>query len=97
ALIYEKEGVLKIGLEGYFTGKQYLSDGTQTPAFEELGFMTEKIFKKFSLYINFENFTDTRQSRYKNVVNGAHQSPTFDEIWTHTEGFVFNGGIKIKL
>ena len=23
--------------------------------------------------------------------------PTFDEIWTHTEGFVLNGGIKIKL
>ena len=97
ALIYEKEGVIKMGLEGYFTGKQYLSNGTQTPAFKELGFMTEKIFKKFSLYINFENFTDTRQSRYKNVVNGSHLDPAFDEIWTHTEGFVFNGGIKLKL
>ena len=97
ALIYEKEGVIKMGLEGYFTGKQYLSNGTQTPAFKELGFMTEKIFKKFSLYINFENFTDTRQSRYKNVVNGSHLDPGFDEIWTHTEGFVFNGGIKLKL
>ncbi len=97
ALIYEKEDVIKVGLEGYFTGKQYLSDGTQTPAFKELGFMVEKIFEKFSLYINFENFTDTRQSRYKNVVNGSHLDPSFDEIWTHTEGFVFNGGIKIKL
>lgn len=97
ALIYEKEGVIKLGLEGYFTGRQYLSDGKETPAFEELGFMAEKIFKKFSLYINFENFTDTRQSKYKNVLNGSHLNPTFDEIWTHTEGFVMNGGIKIKL
>lgn len=96
ALIYEKEGVIKMGLEGYFTGMQYLSDGTKTPSFSELGFMTEKIFKKFSLYINFENFTDTRQSKYKNVVNGSHLNPTFDEIWTHTEGFVVNGGIKLK-
>jgi iron complex outermembrane receptor protein/outer membrane receptor for ferrienterochelin and colicins len=96
ALIYEKAGVIKLGLEGYFTGKQYLSNGARTPAFSELGFMAEKIFKKFSLYINFENFTDTRQSRYKNVVNGTHTEPTFDEIWTHTEGFVFNGGIKLK-
>jgi len=96
ALIYEKEDVIKLGLEAYFTGMQYLSDGTHTPAFKELGFMAEKIFKKFSLFINFENFTDTRQSRYKNVVNGSHINPTFDEIWTHTEGFVFNGGIKIK-
>lgn len=97
ALIYEKEDVIKLGLEGYFTGRQYLSNGTRTPAFEELGFMAEKIFTKFSLYVNFENITDTRQSRYKNVVNGSHLNPTFDEIWTHTEGFVFNGGIKLKL
>ena len=96
ALIYEKEGVIKLGLEGYFTGKQYLSDGTGTPSFSELGFMAEKIFKSFSLYINFENFTDTRQSKYKNVVNGSHIDPTFDEIWTHTEGFVMNGGIKLR-
>jgi outer membrane receptor for ferrienterochelin and colicins len=96
ALIYEKEGSLKLGLEGYFTGKQYLSNGSRTPGYSEFGFMAEKIFKHFSLYINFENFTDTRQGRYKNVVNGSHLSPTFDEIWTHTEGFVVNGGIKIK-
>jgi iron complex outermembrane receptor protein/outer membrane receptor for ferrienterochelin and colicins len=97
ALIFEKEDVIKLGLEGYFTGKQHLSDGTISPSFKELGFMAEKIFRKFSLYINFENFTDTRQSKYKNVVNGSHLDPTFDEIWTHTEGFVVNGGIKVKL
>ncbi len=97
ALIYEKHGFLKVGLEGYFTGKQKLANGTEAPAFKELGFMAEKIFPKFSLFINFENFTDTRQSRYKNVVNGLHAEPDFDEIWTHTEGFVFNGGIKLKL
>jgi len=97
ALIYEKEDVIKLGLEAYFTGKQYLTDGTRTPSFKEFGFMAEKLFRKFSLYINFENFTDTRQSRYKNVVNGSHLDPTFDEIWTHTEGFIFNGGIKLKL
>ena len=96
ALIYEKEGKIKLGLEGYFTGRQYLSNGTQTPAFEELGFMAEKIFKNISLYVNFENFTDTRQSRYKRVANGPHLTPAFDEIWTHTEGFVFNGGVKIR-
>jgi iron complex outermembrane receptor protein/outer membrane receptor for ferrienterochelin and colicins len=97
ALIYEKEGVIKLGLEGYFTGKQYLSNGTHTPNFSEFGFMAEKIFSRFSLFMNFENFTDTRQSNYKNVVNGSHLNPVFDEIWTHTEGFVINGGIKIKL
>jgi outer membrane receptor for ferrienterochelin and colicins len=50
-----------------------------------------------SLFINFENFTDQRQSNYKRVVNPPNNTPTFDEIWNHTEGFVFNGGLKIKL
>lgn len=98
ALIYEVENNIKLGLEGYSTGKQYLYNGSQTPAFWEFGFMAEKFFlKKYSVFINFENFTDTRQSNYKRVVNGSNTNPTFDDIWTHTEGFTINGGIKIKL
>ncbi|HMR90851.1 MAG TPA: TonB-dependent receptor [Chitinophagaceae bacterium] len=97
ALIYEKHGFLKAGLEGYYTSSQYLFNGMQTNDFWEFGFMVEKIFNKFSVYINFENFTDTRQSRFKNVVNGTHDQPDFDDIWTHTEGFVINGGVKIRL
>lgn len=96
ALIYEKDGVIKLGLEGYFTGRQYLSNGERRPAFQEYGFMAEKPFKHWSLFVNFENFTDTRQGRYKTVVSGSHTDPVFDEIWTHTEGFVVNGGIKLK-
>lgn len=96
ALIYEKENVIKLGLEGYFTGRQYLSNGMETPSFPEFGFMAEKPFRIFSLFINFENFTDTRQSRYKPVVSGPRINPAFDEIWTHTEGFAVNGGIKFK-
>jgi outer membrane receptor for ferrienterochelin and colicins len=97
ALVYEKEGFLKAGLEAYFTDRQYLSDGSRTPSFWELGAMVEKSFGKVSLFVNAENFTDVRQSRYKGVVNGPHTAPYFDEIWTHTEGFVVNGGIKLKL
>ncbi len=97
ALVYEKEKNIKIGLEGYLTDKQFLSNGVVTPSFWEFGFMAEKTFGKISLFVNFENFTNVRQSNYKRVVNEPHNNPTFDEIWTHTEGFVFNGGVKIKL
>lgn len=96
ALIYEKEDVIKLGLEAYYTSQQYLYNGLRTADFWEAGFMAEKLFRHFSLYINFENFTDTRQSRFKLVANGSHQSPVFDDIWTHTEGFVVNGGIKVR-
>lgn len=97
ALVYEKENALKIGLEAYFTDRQYLSNGSRSPSFWELGIMAEKIFNKVSVFVNAENFTDVRQSRYKGVVSGSRTNPTFDEIWTHTEGFVVNGGIKLKL
>lgn len=98
ALIYEKENNFKFGLEGYFTDKQYLNNGEQTPAYWEFGFMAEKtLWKHFSFFINFENFTDTRQSNYKRVVNGPNNNPVFDDIWMHTEGFTINGGVKIKL
>jgi outer membrane receptor for ferrienterochelin and colicins len=98
ALIYEKENNFKMGLEGYFTDQQFLYNGTSTPSFWEFGFMAEKtVFKKLAVFINFENFTDVRQSNYKRVVNEPHNAPTFDDIWTHTEGFTINGGLKLKL
>ena len=96
-LMYEKEDNFKLGLEGYLTGNQYLNNGTRTPSFWEFGFMAQKTFRKISLFVNFENFTDQRQSKYKMVVNPPHSNPSFDDIWNHTEGFVTNGGIKIKL
>lgn len=97
ALIYEKHEFLKLGLEGYYTSPQFLFNGFETDGFWEFGFMAEKLWEKFSIYLNFENFTDTKQSNFKRVANDLHSNPTFDDIWTHTEGFVINGGIKIKL
>ncbi|TDG36674.1 TonB-dependent receptor [Pedobacter changchengzhani] len=97
ALLYEKHDDIKLGLEGYFTDRQYLYNLFQTNSYWEFGFMAEKAFGKFSIFINAENFTDARQSRYKNVVNGSHLNPTFDDIWNHTEGRTFNGGVKFKL
>ena len=96
-MMYEKEDNFKLGLEGYFSGNQYLNNGTQTPSYWEFGFMAQKTFRKVSVFINFENFTDQRQSKYKTVVNPPHSNPSFDDIWNHTEGFITNGGIKIKL
>ena len=54
--------------------------------------MAEKTLGIFSVFVNAENFTDTRQSRYKPVVNGPHNSPVFDDIWTHTEGVHLTAG-----
>lgn len=97
SLVYEEEHNFKIGLEGYFTSSQYLYNGNQTPSYWQFGVMAEKTINKISLFVNFENITDERQSKYKRVVNiNSNNIPTFDDIWNNVEGFVMNGGIKIK-
>lgn len=97
-VVYEEEKNFKLGFEGYFSDHQYLTNQTKTPTYTTLGFMAQKTMRKhFDFFINFENLTNVKQSNYKRVVNQPNTNPTFDEIWTHTEGFVFNAGVKIKL
>ena len=97
ALLFEKEADFKTGIEAYYTGNQFLSDRFITRPYLEVGIFGEKTFGKFALFFNAENITDVRQSRYGQVVFPPFQNPTFREIYTHTEGRVFNGGVKIRL
>jgi iron complex outermembrane receptor protein len=59
--------------------------------------MVEKLFEKFSLFINFENFTDTRQSKFDRIYEGPIDAPVFRDIYAPVEGFVVNGGFKLRL
>ena len=64
-LVYEVEDELRIGLEAYYYGRQILADGYETRDFWIFGLMMEKTMDEhFSVFLNFENFSDTRQSRY---------------------------------
>jgi len=96
ALLFEKEASFKTGIEAYYTSSQFLTNGFRTRPFWVLGIFGEKTFGKYSLFINAENITDTRQGRFTQVVFPPHQMPTFSEIYTHTEGRIINGGIKIR-
>lgn len=96
-LMYELNEKLRIGYELYYTGQQYLSTNEKVRDYWVTGLMSEYKFKHFSLFINFENFTDTRQSRWDNLYTGTIQNPSFKEVYTPLEGFIFNGGFKIKL
>ncbi len=96
-LMFEKEEKLKIGLEAYYFGPQKLNDGTMGRQYWICGTMAEKLWKKFSLFINFENIFDTRQTRFGSIYTGTIDNPTFKDIYAPVDGFVINGGIKIKL
>jgi iron complex outermembrane receptor protein len=96
-LMYEIEGKLKIGLEAYYFSPQKLSDGTTGKSYWISGLMVEKLWKKFSLFINFENIFDTRQTKFDSIYTGSITNPAFRDIYAPVDGFVVNGGIKIKL
>jgi outer membrane receptor for ferrienterochelin and colicins len=97
ALLFEKEANFKTGFEAYYTSSQFLTNRFKTRPYWVLGIFGEKMFGKYSLFINAENITDTRQGRFSQVVFPPHQTPTFSEIYAPTEGRVINGGIKIRL
>ena len=63
-LMYEVEEKWKIGLEAYYFSKQRLTDSSYGKDYWICGFMVEKLWDKFSLFINFENFLDARQTRF---------------------------------
>ncbi|UFH45496.1 TonB-dependent receptor [Flavobacterium galactosidilyticum] len=96
-LMYEIEDKWKVGLEAYYFSPQKLNNGTTGKGYFITGFMAEKIWERFSLYINFENFLDTRQTRFGSIYTGTITNPVFKDIYAPLDGFVINGGIKFKL
>jgi len=96
-LFYEVDDKWKLGAEAYYYSKQKLNDGTNGKPFWIFGFMAEKLWERFSLYINFENFTDTRQTRFENIYTGSVSNPVFRDIYAPLDGFVVNGGLKLRL
>lgn len=95
-LMYEVEDKWKIGLEAYYFSPQKLGDGLKGKQYVVCGFMIEKIWERFSLYANFENFTDRRQTRFDTTYTGSISNPVFRDIYAPLDGFVMNAGIKIR-
>ncbi|MDR1632061.1 MAG: TonB-dependent receptor [Dysgonamonadaceae bacterium] len=95
-LMYEIEDSWKIGLEAYYYSPQRLSDGSTSRDYWICGAMIEKIWEPVSIYANFENFTDTRQTKFGSIYTGTETSPVFGDIYAPLDGFVVNAGIKVR-
>ena len=96
-LMYEVEDKWKVGLEAYYNSPQKLSDGSTGKNYWICGVMIEKLWEHFSIYSNFENLTDTRQTRFGTIYSGTIDNPVFKDIYAPLDGFVINAGIKINL
>ncbi|MDB5203790.1 MAG: TonB-dependent receptor plug [Ferruginibacter sp.] len=96
-LMYEIENKIKIGVEAYYFSPQKLNDGARGKAYWLSGMMAEKLWNKFSLFVNFENIFDTRQTNFDTIYTGTISNPQFRDIYAPVDGFVVNGGLKIRL
>lgn len=91
-LVYEVEGKWRLGLESYYKSEQFRRNGSATDDFWLFGFMALRKFEHFSIYANFENFTDTRQHRLENFRASDHFIPNIPDIWAPLDGRVINAG-----
>lgn len=96
-ILYEVDEKLRLGYELFYVGPQTIRNGTAKPGYWLMGFSAERRWKHVSLFVNFENFTDTRQSRFEPSYSGPVQNPQFTDIWAPTDGFIYNGGFKLNL
>lgn len=95
-ILYEIDEKWRIGYELFYVGRQTVRNGTEKPSYWMMGISAERRWKLFSLFVNFENFLDARQSRFEPMYSGPIQSPRFADIWGPTDGFIYNGGFKLN-
>jgi outer membrane receptor for ferrienterochelin and colicins len=93
----ERDGDYRVALEAFYTGPQYLYDGSKTRNFWTAGLLVEKVLGRVSLVLNFEDLTDTRQTRFAPVVVPPVTNPTFGEIYAPLEGFIVNFAMKWRI
>ncbi|GAA0878147.1 hypothetical protein GCM10009119_11150 [Algoriphagus jejuensis] len=97
-LMWEKHENFRVGLEAYYFSPQLLNDGETGQAYWIMGLMTEKYFgERTSVFLNFENFLDARQTKFDTIFTGSISDPVFRDIYAPVDGFVINGGVKIRI
>jgi iron complex outermembrane receptor protein len=94
---YEIENSFRFGVESFYNSSQLLSDGTTGRAYLTFGLLVQKMWKHLDIFINAENLTDRRQTRWGSIYTGSITNPDFMDIYAPLEGVVVNAGIRIKL
>lgn len=99
--MWEEHGKGRIGIEAYYTGEQALEDNpyrTRSRPYLHLGILGEITIGKISLFANAENLLDVRQTKYDPLLlpqRAASGQWTVD-AWAPLEGFILNGGIRLR-
>ena len=96
-LAYEFSSQFRAGIEAAFTGRQYLDDGSRTPAYPFVAAMFRYDISRFAFVLNCENLLDYRQTKQENIIIPPVNNPTFKQLWAPIDGRVVNLSVRIKL
>ena len=94
---YEIENQFRVGFESFYTGPQVLNDGTMGRGFITFGALVQKMWKHFDIFINCEDLTDRRQTRWQSIYTGSITDPVFRDVYAPLDGVVVNAGVRIKV
>jgi len=97
----ESEDAGRLGFELYFTGRQRLEVNpfrTESEAYVIVGLLAERRVGRVRLFINGENLTGTRQSRFDPLLrpSRAIDGRLTVDAWAPLEGRVINGGLRLS-
>jgi iron complex outermembrane receptor protein len=99
--MWEAEDIGRVGIEWYYTGGQRLEENPFRPVSEPymiVGVLAERQFGRFRLFINGENLSGVRQTRWDPLllpVRAADGRWTVD-AWAPLEGRNINGGLRVR-
>jgi iron complex outermembrane receptor protein len=99
--MWEAEDAGRLGIEWYYTGRQSLEENPYravSKPYTILGLLAEKAFGRVRLFVNGENLTGVRQTRWDSLLRPTQATDgrwTVD-AWAPLEGRTVNGGLRIR-
>ncbi len=98
--MWEREDVGRIGVEWYYTGVQRLEHNPYRAASESymvVGLLAEKQFGRVRLFVNGENLTGVRQTKWDPLLrpDRAPDGRWTVDAWAPLDGRTVNGGVRL--
>lgn len=99
--MWEREDVGRVGAEFYYTGVQRLEENpyqeTSRP-YVIIGLLAERQFGPIRLFVNGENLTGVRQTRWNPLIRPtrAPDGRWTVDAWAPLEGRSINGGLRVR-
>jgi outer membrane receptor for ferrienterochelin and colicins len=99
--VWEAEDAGRVGIEWYYTGQQSLEDNpyrTVSAPYMILGLLAEKQLGRVRLFVNGENLTGVRQTRWDPLLRPtqAADGRWAVDAWAPLEGRSVNGGLRVR-